>query len=253
MALTIATYNVLATAYINPQWYPFCTSESLDPLYRIPALIDHLVRLQADVLCLQEVEEPVYAAAETRLAPLGYAGSFTRKRQGKPDACATFIQTGVCERVEVIEVEYRDAVRQDGPEQSDSGHIAQIVVLKNGQRFLGVANTHLKWDVPEVPDDQQFAYRQMTQLLMERNVLAPQCQGWVICGDFNVTAESGTVRILREAGFEFSHARHPRAATSNANRRAKMIDFIFYDGALNAEPLPLPAVNDKIFQFMSDL
>lgn len=47
---TVATYNVLATAYIRPEWYPFSPKALLDPFHRIPALVEHLVRLRADIL-----------------------------------------------------------------------------------------------------------------------------------------------------------------------------------------------------------
>ena len=49
---------------------------------------------------------------------------------------------------------------------------------------------------------------------------------------------------MQEAGFRFSHAGCRPVATCNPNRRAKMIDYLFHDGALRAEPFALPAVDD---------
>jgi endonuclease/exonuclease/phosphatase family metal-dependent hydrolase len=241
MAFLVATYNVLATAYIKPEWYPFSPQELLDPLRRIPALVEHIAQLQSDVLCLQEVEDALYAAIERRLAPLGYAGSLARKGQDKPDGCATFFLTDAFELVRFVRVEYQDA----GWGRPSSGHVAQILVLKDGQRFLGIANTHLKWDSPNLPRDQHHGYRQIRQLLQERHLHAPECSGWVICGDLNVTPDSPVVEALHGAGFEFSHAGCDQAATCNPNRRAKMIDFVFHDRALRAEPLALPAVGNQ--------
>ena len=240
MDFTVATYNVLATAYIKPEWYPRSPQELLQPLHRIPALVEHLVHLQADIFCLQEVEDVTYTAMDQRLSPLGYVGSLARKGHNKPDGCATFFRTHAFEPVRVVRVEYHDA----GAGRPTSGHIAQILVLKAGQRFLGVANTHLKWDPPHAPRDQQYGYRQIRQLLRERSLQAPECSGWVICGDLNVTTDSAVVASLREAGFAFSHAGCSRMATCNPNHRAKMIDFVFHDRALRAEPLALPAVDN---------
>lgn len=240
MDFTVATYNVLATAYIKPEWYPLSPKELLDPLNRIPALVEHLVQLQADIFCLQEVEDMMYAAIDQGLSSLGYVGSLAKKGHDKPDGCATFFRTQTFELVRGVRVEYHDA----GAGLPTSGHIAQLLVLKVGQRFLGVANTHLKWDPPHIPREQQYGYRQMRQLLRERSLQAPECSGWIICGDLNVTEDSTVVALLRKTGFEFSHAGSSGTATCNPNRRAKMIDFVFYDQALWAEPLTLPVVNN---------
>jgi mRNA deadenylase 3'-5' endonuclease subunit Ccr4 len=240
MEFTVATYNVLATAYIKPEWYPLTPKALLDPLHRIPVLVEHLVQLRADIFCLQEVEEGTYTAIAQRLSPLGYSGTWARKGGNKPDGCATFFCTQAFEPVRVARVEYQDA----DTGQSPSGHIAQLLVLKTGPRFLGVANTHLKWDPPHVPQEQQYGYRQMRQLLQERSGQVPECSGWVLCGDLNVTADSAVVALLRASGFAFSHAGCAPAATCNSNRRAKMIDFVFHDRALRAEPVALPVVDD---------
>jgi mRNA deadenylase 3'-5' endonuclease subunit Ccr4 len=239
MDFTVATYNILATAYIKPERYAGSAPELLQPQHRIPALVAHLVHLQADLFCLQEVEDGTYTAIEQRLSSLGYAGTLARKGNNKPDGCATFFRPQAFAPVHVGRVEYQDA----GVGQPRSGHIAQILVLQAGARLLGVANTHLKWDPPHRPREQQYGYRQMGQLLQECRRQAPEGVGWVICGDLNVTEDSAVVALLRASGFAFSHAGCP-AATCNSNRRARMIDFVFYDRRLRAEPMALPVVED---------
>jgi len=241
MAFTVVSYNVLATAYIKPEWYPFTPSALLQDERRIPAIVDYVVRLQADILCLQEVEEPMFAAIDQRLCALGYRGQLTRKSQGKPDGCATFVQERSFQLVYLKRVEYRDA----HGDQPDSGHIAQILVLQDGQCFLGVANTHLKWDPPQAPPQRQYGYRQMRQLLSECAVQSAGCVGWLVCGDLNVTVDSEVVKALHAAGFTFSHVSCPDTATCNSNRRAKMIDYVFHNAALRAKPLPGAMVGDE--------
>ena len=46
------------------------------------------------------------------------------------------------------------------------------------------------------------------------------------------------------AGFTFTHATQRFGATCNANRKAKMIDYIFHQASLRAHPVPLAAVGD---------
>jgi hypothetical protein len=117
------------------------------------------------------------AAIDQRLSSLGYAGSLAKKGHGKPDGCATFFRSRMFKPIRVIRFEYQDA----DSERQNSGHIAQVQILKDGQLFLGVANTHLKWDPPNLPADQQYGYRQIQQLLRERIHYGPECSGWVIC------------------------------------------------------------------------
>ncbi|MFN0301832.1 MAG: endonuclease/exonuclease/phosphatase family protein [Burkholderiales bacterium] len=239
--LTVATYNVLATAYIGHGMFPRSAPALLDPRRRLPACAAHIKRLDADVVCLQEVEDVMYAEIDRCLAPVGYRGALTKKGGGKPDGCAVFARGPRVEFVKVMRVDYDDAV----PGQSRSGHIAQLSVVKHGGRLLGIANTHLKWDRPGTPSTLRFGTRQMRQLFDVRRTLAPECAGWIICGDFNVVAEDEVACLLLEAGFTYSHAGYPDAATCNANGRARMIDFMFHDASLRSTPIALPPVGDQ--------
>lgn len=241
MSFTVATYNILADAYIKPAWYPHTPPALLLTETRIPKLLRHIAGLTADMLCLQEVTQDIFAALETHLTALGYAGRYTQKASGKPDGCATFYRMAVFTLLKTVRIEYAD-----GPEGHEpSGHAAQLLVLQHGEHRLGVANTHLKWDPPGTPREQQYGYRQVVQLLREWSTQhAADCAAWIVCGDFNVTPESEVVAVLREAGLEFTHHAYTRAYTSNANARAKTIDYLFFSAALQAQPIPLPAIDD---------
>jgi len=71
MSFRVATYNVLATAYLGKGDYSAVPAELLDPAWRVPALVRHVAGLKADVLCLQEVEAEVFEALTAELEPLG--------------------------------------------------------------------------------------------------------------------------------------------------------------------------------------
>jgi mRNA deadenylase 3'-5' endonuclease subunit Ccr4 len=108
MSLSIASYNVLAGAYVRPDRYPRVVPRLLDPSRRTAAVAGRVAGLGADVLCLQEVEPPVLAALAARLEPDGYLPFFAPKG-GKPDGCATFVK-----RASWRVLEWRELSRRRG-------------------------------------------------------------------------------------------------------------------------------------------
>lgn len=239
MAFLVATYNILAASYIRPEWYPGTPPELLASERRLPRLVDHIAALGADVLCLQEVEADAFAAIDARLSRDGFVGRFAQKREGRPDGCATFAREAAARWIREEVVVYDDAP----PGGRRSGHIAQVVVLEVEGRALGVANTHLRWDPPDVPGDRRLDARQLGQLLAVRSRIAPECEGWIVCGDFNATPDGAAIEVITGHGLSFAHAASP-APTNNANRRASMIDYLFHDAPLATEPLPIAPVAD---------
>jgi endonuclease/exonuclease/phosphatase family metal-dependent hydrolase len=241
MPFTVATYNVLAGAYVRPEWYPRTPAPLLAPEHRIPALAEHLAALDADLFCLQEVEETVMDALRRPLARQGYGtAAFLLKDLGKPDGCAFFLRDGRFASPRFSPVRYAD----DAEGQPPSGHVALVLAAEVEGRCLALANTHLKWDPPGTPRERQYGYRQVCRLLEARQELVPEAEGWIVCGDLNVTAQSEVVRALQEAGFSATPPVGSGGPTANPNGRAKRIDWLFHDEALTAEPLPRPVVED---------
>lgn len=240
MSFRVATYNVLATAYLSRGTYR-TPPELLRPERRVPALLAHIDSLGADLLCLQEVETDVFAALAKRLTAAGYEGHYDRKAGGRPDGCATFVRRSRFTRRQFSRIEYHD--REAGAGQH-SGHIAQLVSLEVDGRLLGVVNTHLRWDRPGTPRDQQIGLRQAVELLHECSQLQPAVQGCVICGDFNFVEGSDAFREMSNAGYVSAHSGRPGVRSSVANGKAKLIDFIFHTAALVAHPLDPPPVSD---------
>src|SRR5262249_13117158 len=157
------------------------------PERRLPALVRHVEGLHADLACLQEVEDETFAALKARLGD--YEGHYEKKR-GKPDGCATFFRRGVFAPHGVKRLEYRDTPQ-----------LAGLLSLEPAGRLLGVANTHLRWDRPETSLAEQVGYRQALELLTEGEAYRPFQDGWLVCGDFNRTPDSGVVSLLLQGGF----------------------------------------------------
>ncbi len=239
MSFTLTSYNVLASSYIKPSFYPRTPPNSLESAWRIPALVKHAVDLGSDVLCLQEVDVQTLAALRVALEPLGFEGHDARKGLGKPDGCATFFRSSLFNVKRVERLEYADG---NGLEP-DSGHVALVVALEYEGRTVAVANTHLKFDPPSTLLSERRGYRQITQWLVERDRLVPDADAWILCGDFNVTPENDVITVLHDAGLEYAH-HGLDAPTCNSNDCAKMIDYVFHDARLRSVPVLPPRIDD---------
>ena len=238
MAFTLATWNILATAYIRPAFYPKTPRQILDSVWRIPALVRHAQGLGADILCLQEVEAEVFAPLQAGLGGLGYTGTYARKGGNRPDGCATFFRSACFTAATDTRIAY-----SDGEGFANSGHIAQFLRLEHQGKRLAVINTHLKWDPPDTPRERQWAYRQIRQVLDVLRQEAASSTGQIVCGDFNVLPPSDVVEALRTAGFDYAHRECPGISTCNSNGEPKLIDYLFHSDSLRAKPL-LPAPID---------
>jgi mRNA deadenylase 3'-5' endonuclease subunit Ccr4 len=242
MRFRVATYNVLATAYVKPDYFPGVPEHFLQPQWRVPALARHVEGLDCDIVCLQEVEPDVFTALDRRLGPLGYAGRYEQKGRGKPDGCATFFRQGTFGLNQARRLEYRD--RERGP-ADHSGHIALLLALERDGRSLGIANTHVRWQKPDTPRDENVGLRQVAELVEAYQGFDPSCRDWVVCGDFNFKPDSEVVAVMRDAGFAFAHADRPEVRSAVAHGRAKLIDFIFHTAGLRSRPLDPPAITDE--------
>jgi mRNA deadenylase 3'-5' endonuclease subunit Ccr4 len=238
VSFTLATYNVLADSDIKREWYPLTPDHLLDGASRRDALLAHLVKLDIDLLCLQEVERSTFTAIESHLEPLHYRGHFSHKGRRKPDGCATFYRCSVLEFDGAFRLEFRDAEWGGKP----SGHVAQLLSFRHEAKHIGIVNTHLKWDPPSTPVKEQYGYQQARQLLREHDHQLSGCAGWIVCGDFNTTPDGDLIALIQRAGFQFTHAAYDDAYTANINGRPKTIDYLFYSGRLCAEPMLLPTV-----------
>ena len=242
MPFTVTTYNILASAYIKPEWYAGVPEHLLRPESRVPAVARHVAALDADVLCLQEVEPDVFAALTAHLEPLGYAGRYEQKGRNRPDGCATFFRTGTFALRRAHRLEYRD--RESGAE-SHSGHVALLLSLEHDGHLLGIANTHVRWAAPDTPRNEQVGYRQVEELIEACRRFEPPCRDWVVCGDFNYTPSTDAVQAMRDAGYTFAHAERPDLRSAVANGRAKLIDYVFHTAGLRSRPLdPAPISDD---------
>ena len=240
-SFSVVSYNILATAYIEPARYSRTPSLMLNPTWRTPAVVGYVAALGDDIICLQEVEIDMFSALRIRLASLGYGSQYARKQAQKPDGCATFYRLDRFELVDANIIVYADGQSAE----RNSGNIALVAVLSARGRDIGIINTHLSWDPPEVPLEARLGYRQIVQLLREYKEMEKKLQSWVIAGDFNLTPDSATLALAVNGGLDFAHRGFPGVYTCVSIEGARMIDYLFYSGTLQTEALPLPRIDDR--------
>lgn len=88
-AIMVFSWNVLAPSFAAPKFYGYCSQESLNINFRFNKIVEILVLLKPDVICLQEME----ANLHTTLAEIlrDYKGTFAN-HEGKADGCSLFIK-----------------------------------------------------------------------------------------------------------------------------------------------------------------
>lgn len=236
-ALRVASYNVLADAYLDPRWYAHVDPAVLLPAARREALLARLVGLAADVLCLQEVEPPCFAVLRERLEEYGYAGVYAPKGRGRADGCALLMRHAAATLCRWEAFPFRDG---KGTE-ADSGHLALIGELDTPLGPVTVASTHLRWAPDDNAASDHIGWRQVRHLLEERAGAAPR--RWILAGDLNGTVDSAPIRELLAQGWIDAYGTAPQP-TCNPNRRSKRIDYLFHTPDLRATPDPLPAIED---------
>jgi mRNA deadenylase 3'-5' endonuclease subunit Ccr4 len=241
MSFTVATYNVLASAYIQRAHYPRTPAMVLNPAWRVPALVQYISSLKADILCLQEVEPETFVALRTSLGDIGYGAQYARKYARRPEGCAVFYRRNAFELLSARVIAYADGAGV----APDTGHIALCALFRSASGILGVINTHLTWDPPSTPRNAQMGQRQTQQLLTEHENSASAARGWIMAGDFNVTPDSEIIAMIERVGLRYAHSGLTSVFTCNVNSEARMIDYIFSSSALVAEPQLSVVIDDE--------
>ena len=223
--MRLVTWNVLADAYVVPDRYRSVSPRLLEPAARRRAVLARAQGLDADVLCLQEVEADAFAAL---VALPGLTGTFERKGRGRPDGCAVLWRGA--------RLLGRDALAFDDGETGDelpSGHVALRVRLDTLLGPVDVITTHLRWSSPRTPRASRVTARQADELAAW---LAPAPTVSVLCGDLNVEPRDEVLQRLLASGLKDVHGGHPTPATAVIDGRARKIDHVLLRGAWPARP-----------------
>lgn len=207
---SVMTYNILSQDLLqdNGYLYRHCNPDVLPWDYRLPNLLAEIQQHDADILCLQEVQEDHYEnQIKPALQALGYHCEYKKRTGRKPDGCAVTFKASRFSLLSSNPVEFF----RPGDALLDRDNVGLVVQLRpNGavdgsdpSSFVCVANTHLLYN----PRRGDIKLAQLAILLAEINRLSRLPDGStnpvLLCGDFNSTPWSPLYSFLTTGCLEY--------------------------------------------------
>uniref|UniRef100_A0A3B5AHJ5 Phosphodiesterase 12 n=1 Tax=Stegastes partitus TaxID=144197 RepID=A0A3B5AHJ5_9TELE len=194
-AVRVVSYNILADIYAQTELsktvlYPYCAQYALQLDYRQNLIKKELAGYNADIICLQEVDQDVFVSSLTpALDAFGLDGVF-RIKEKQHEGLATFYRSSLSDHENNFGSIFSPLCK--------SFVSLQVSVLEDVNtpgRKVCVANTHLYWH----PKGGNVRLVQMGVALQHlRRVIsevAPEAP-LLLCGDFNSTPNTGSSRVL---------------------------------------------------------
>jgi mRNA deadenylase 3'-5' endonuclease subunit Ccr4 len=264
--LRVVSYNILADQNCDPLLYPYCKSEYLAKRRRMPLIVQELVSYQPDIICLQEVDDHIFARLlQPVLKEYEYEGYFSCKASGQSEGCALFWST---RRFEQISDRQTHVLRDQFPfttpsenEVDDSsvnaiyrliekrpdlrehlfnrlGHIIQLAGLcdRVSGHKIWVVNTHLFYHAKgnHIRTLQMWALcRQLLHTMTTSSRKDDTMPRAIICGDFNSNLENSCGKLLVDRKLPINH----RYTKSDLNT-------FHWDRDLRRDDSGLPGRND---------
>ncbi|KAG7460931.1 hypothetical protein MATL_G00204230 [Megalops atlanticus] len=204
---SVMSYNILAQDLLqnNAYLYRHCQSSVLDWNHRFPNILKELELHDADILCLQEVQEDHYQKQlKPSLESLGYHCEYKRRTGRKLDGCAVSFKRDRFSLVSCHPVEYF----RRGVPLLDRDNVGLVLLLRpagssDSGRDLCVANTHLLYN----PRRGDIKLTQLAMLLAEISHVSRLPDGStcpvILCGDFNSVPWSPLYSFIRENRLEY--------------------------------------------------
>lgn len=213
---TVMTYNVLADKWASSDKHKACPNDALKWEYRREKLVSEIISYNADIICLQEVQQEHYVDFNNALTRQGYEGFYLPKLYGDAahrDGCATFFLSEKFSCMRRFDIMYGSHEFCDSLPSKLSGtlerygllsvklfntrgNVALIVLLSFESNVVCIANTHLvaRGDIPEVKMWQTYCLLQKLQEIV--GSLGNDDVAIVICGDFNSRPPSAAYSFL---------------------------------------------------------
>ncbi|XP_039594030.1 protein angel homolog 2 isoform X1 [Polypterus senegalus] len=204
---TVMSYNILSQYLLedNAHLYKHCPRPILKWDHRFPNILQDFKDLDADILCLQEVQEDHYnAQIKPSLESLGYQCEYKMRTGRKPDGCAIGFKRSRFSLVSSHPVEFF----RHGIPLLDRDNVGLVVLLKptvhrSSSCNICVANTHLLYN----PRRGDIKLTQLAMLLAEISAVSLEENGHrspiILCGDFNSVPGSPLYSFIKDGRLNY--------------------------------------------------
>jgi mRNA deadenylase 3'-5' endonuclease subunit Ccr4 len=201
--LRVMTYNILADGFIQTGEYTYCPPGMRFMSGRHHRILQEVVFVNPDVLCLQEVSWPHFEEhLEPDLYELGYEGVHTSYKDWNKDGLAIFYKT---DRLHMIEQKNCPALGNmekylekyaKGISESDRAAILHLAERSQGcllakfwhyasQKTISIGNIHIKWTMFSLPGLACFEAASAVNTLKKFS----DDDSFILMGDYNSTPD----------------------------------------------------------------
>ncbi|OAF70069.1 hypothetical protein A3Q56_02178 [Intoshia linei] len=241
---SVVSYNILAQGYTQLSNFPWLPYSHLRNITRLPILIDEIRALNANVVCMQEVEGAFLKShLEGAMAMLGYKcvskmRSYINNKLRYIEGCATFYKNIKLKRfnAEKLTDIFENSMKKYNINSNDHRVVSKLikkmpdVILTsefefNGKTFI-VANTHINYADFVNFNKQVFEVISAVEYLKQfksNNVPI------VICGDFNSVPESAMYSFMttgKVSKDQILQLRKSYDAVNVDDEKKSLLDFI---------------------------
>ncbi|KAK1403011.1 carbon catabolite repressor protein 4-like [Heracleum sosnowskyi] len=125
--LRLVSFNILAQAYVKSSLFPHSPGPCLKWKARCQALLTVLRSFEADILCLQELDE-YDTFYKGNVESNGYSSVYIQRSGTKRDGCGIFYRNNKLELVMEEKIEYNDLVNSIQEEDALSANMDKITI-----------------------------------------------------------------------------------------------------------------------------
>lgn len=233
----IISYNILDDNFLSHGDYSYVPEHILAWENRKNALCNRIIKLNADVICLQELNYESYMLFQMALQE--YIGCYAQKAS-QNSGIGTF-----CRKSTFKEINHTPHLC---PGTSHCGKLASqpavfTTLVLPDQKKVQVIHTKIKWTKEfEIPTS---SYNHVNYILEQKPEFS--C---IIAGDFNVTQEHPLMKLFLKSNF-FDPFSGSNITTCYANEETKRIDYILLskdlitlDVTIDTIKSPIPNENE---------
>ena len=191
LVLRLASWNLLAQCYATPSKYSWCDPQHLDWEYRKSLIIPKLLNMDADIICLQEVEVGLWPELIDAFQSHQYSGVLQNVTRGHNVASAILVRDSCCLCLERLESRSRVL-------------IGVLQDKRDSSRRLYLCNVHLEAGEKNGDNLQRYhqlksLFKRLTRQVRSDNILLDDAS-IIMAGDFNMLRKSPLHTFLSQVG-----------------------------------------------------